>query len=101
MGKIETAGFKRFWPMRQHCGRDAEGRTIYRECFMDVTLPEGHPNQIQAGGYDPDSGQEIGWNGSPVGEPGNNIHSSSENYRRNYDLIHWDTPKEKNYEAQI
>ena len=85
MPRLEKDGFKRFWPMKQNMGKDKEGRTLYREVFVDMTT-----GKESGGGVDPETGQEKGWNGEPAGKPNNPIYSSIERFRRGYSKINWD-----------
>lgn len=88
MPRLEKDGFKRFWPMKQNMGKDKEGRTLYREVFVDMTT-----GKESCGGIDPETGQEKGWNGEPEGKPNSVIFSVNERYRKNFSLIKW-IPKE-------
>jgi hypothetical protein len=56
MGKLETSGYKKFWPMRQFTGMNPDGSKNSIEVFRDMVSGEVHTH-------------EDGWNGSPPDLP--------------------------------
>lgn len=88
-GKLETAGYKGWWPMKKITGRDEHGNFKYREVFVNMArMREGQPCSRRFETFAP----EEGWNGEPpypTGESGS-CRRVSEAYRRNYDLIRWE-----------
>jgi len=69
--------------MKQFMGRDKHGRDMYREVFLDVKSKEVHIDVNKDGDF-------LGWNGSPPnGLAEQNVHSSTEAFRRGYELICW------------
>jgi len=52
MPKVETAGHKRFWELKQFIARDGDGNKHAVEGFMDMTTGKFHT-------------PEGGWNGRP------------------------------------
>ncbi len=88
--KVSSAGFKRFWELRQVVGKNADGSFRTQEAFIDMLSGQGG-NEKDV--YLPD---EHGWNASlpdlPSGDPGKQPiwQPPSQVYRRNYDRIRWD-----------
>jgi hypothetical protein len=76
MGKLETSGYRRFWPMRQFERVDSSGKKVSTEGYRDM---------VSGKFYAP----EKGWNGSPPNlPPGNrNLTDPSRKYMENYERI--------------
>lgn len=72
-GTLETSGYRRFWPMRQFEGRDAQGNNISTEGFRDMVSGEFHA-------------PEEGWNGEPPPLPSGekNLTTPENAYKENY-----------------
>ena len=79
---LETAGHKPLWPMKEFMGYGERGEKLSREVYRDM-----RDGKIYA--------PEQGWNDDPpkLGEHGC-VHLPSDAYRRGYDQIQWDRPKE-------
>lgn len=89
MPNLQISGYGRIWPMKQLMGRDKEGRDMYREVYLDVKSKEIHFEVNKHGEY-------LGWNGNPPnGLAEQNIHSSNDLYRRNFEKIRWNSKKEE------
>mgnify|MGYP003575071136 FL=1 len=94
MAKLETAGYRRFWPLREHMGRtkhaDGSRTQESREVYRDMVSGQVHVPEST-------DGEALGWNGNPPDLPaGSKEREGSERvdrdaYRRNYDLINWHT----------
>ena len=77
MPRLETSGYKRFWPMRQLVGRRADGskRSV-----------KGYRNMLTGEFTTP----EKGWSGSPPELPsGEMTPTVSDKYAKNYEKIVW------------
>lgn len=62
MGKLETSGYKGWWPMKKITGRDAQGNFKYQEVYVNMARSrEGQPCSRRFETYAPDEG----WNGAP------------------------------------
>lgn len=85
MPRLETSGHKRFWPCKEHQGKDADGAIIYKEVYRDMLTGESHSPTDS-------DGIEIGWKGSPPSAP-NTAMVASQAYRRGYENIQWETSK--------
>jgi hypothetical protein len=89
VSKLETAGFKKWWPMRELQGRGENGEKLSREVFVNMASEE-HETFVPT---DKD-GQELGWSGSLPrsfgAKDGTTVYSSL--YAANFEKISWDTP---------
>ena len=91
---LETAGYRRFWPMRQHLGRERlpNGQRIQHEAEVYRDMVTGEIHAAMSG-----EGEFLGWNGNPPNsasgskEREGTVRSAHEAYRRHYDLIDWST----------
>lgn len=85
MGKLQTSGYKKYWPMRAFEGRRPDGSKITSEVFRDMTTGEIHRPVDQ-------DGKLAGWNGSPPPLPPGEkpVQGNSEEYSERYDLVKWD-----------
>lgn len=62
MGRLETSGYRGWWPMKKIVGRDEHGNFKYREVFVNMArMREGQPCSRRFETYAP----EEGWNGEP------------------------------------
>jgi hypothetical protein len=79
MSKIETSGYKGWWPMMIHEGRNPDDSMRGSQGFKNVTTGETVVPRD-------------GWNGEPPGPTGDLAccHHASEAYRRGYDQINWE-----------
>lgn len=85
MAKLETSGFKRYWPLKELMGHDSNGNRVTREVFRDIETGEIFVPMAKDGTYQ-------GWSGEPTGaKPDQPTHSASDTYRQNYELIRWET----------
>lgn len=92
MPEIETAGYRRYWPMLQHLGKErlSDGTRV-------THTAEVYRDMVTGAVYTPvSSGNEpLGWNGSPPDLPsGSKEREGSERvdfnaYRRGYERIDW------------
>jgi hypothetical protein len=79
MGRVETDGYKGWWPVKFYEGKNPDG---------SVKTSEGFKNVL--------NNQEVtpreGWNGAPPYPTGDlsNCRHVSEAYRRNYESINWE-----------
>ena len=73
MPRVETAGHKRYWELKQFLCRDGDGNKHAVEGFMDMTTGKFHT-------------PEGGWNGSPPElPPGERLpETTSDRFRENY-----------------
>jgi len=78
MGVIETTGFRGWWPLREFCGKDSQGRKIVKEGFRNMTNGDFYAT-------------ERGWDDAPPYPTGEIavLRTASETYRENYDKIRW------------
>jgi len=84
MPKIQTSGYKKYWPLKAFEGRRPDGSKITSEVFRDMTTGDIH-RPID------EDGKMAGWNGSPPElQPGEKIpERNNDLYKQNYDLIKW------------
>ena len=84
MGKIETSGYKKYWPVKAFEGKRPDGSKITSEVYRDMTTGEIH-RPMDA------DGNLTGWNGSPpeIESGGKMPEKNSDLYRKNYNLIKW------------
>ncbi len=57
MSRLETSGYKGWWPMKRITGRDAEGNFKFAECFVNMARTRGRHFETVC--------PEKGWNGEP------------------------------------
>ena len=85
MAKLQTSGYRAWWPMKQLVRTSAEGDRIYKEVFRNMETGEEHDS------FDKDS-QFLGWDGEPPplekGEKGV-IADNQSRYTKNYSGINW------------
>lgn len=106
MGRIETAGFKGYWPLKEHQGHNYDGSKISTEVFRNMAtgevvspengwngspqVPTGDLSHVRHAGF-PNNYDQIDWNGEGVkivpDETAQVI--SSRNYKNNFDTIQW------------
>lgn len=73
MSRIKTAGYKRFWELKQLTGRNADGSKRAVEGYRDMLTGKFHA-------------PENGWNGSPPPlPPGGREPVFSDKYKQNYE----------------
>jgi len=62
MGKLETSGYRGWWPMKKITGRHPDGSFKYAECFVNMArMREGEVSARQFETFVP----EKGWDGEP------------------------------------
>jgi len=88
MAEIETSGYKRFWPMRSHEGKRADGSKITAEVYRDMITGETHYPMD-------DDGKLQGWNGRPPELPSGEkpVEKENEKYIKGYEGIKFDGGK--------
>ncbi|MDI6854407.1 MAG: hypothetical protein QME75_12480 [Deltaproteobacteria bacterium] len=57
MSRLETSGYRGWWPMRRITGRDAQGNFKFVECFVNMARTRGRKFETVC--------PEDGWNGEP------------------------------------
>jgi len=74
--KLETSGYKRYWPLKEFVGKDMRGNKIAKEVYRDMIT-----GQVYA--------PANGWDGSPPDLPSGErpAMSASDAYRENYKRI--------------
>jgi len=85
MTKLEKHGYRKWWPMKEHTGKDKSGKTVGNEVYRNMVTGEVHHPVDRDGKY-------IGWNGSPPDLPNGDkseVNAISNQYRDNYDNIKW------------
>lgn len=86
--KVSTAGYGRYWELRQAMGKNSRGEMQYAEAWVDMASG-------QDGGEKKVYLHEDGWNGSPPplpsGDPGKQAcyQPPNQRYRERYALIDW------------
>jgi len=79
MGRLETHGYRGWWPMLKHRRKRLDGVMVGRECFVDMT---------QGKVFEP----EDGWNAKDLpyatGET-SSLQHQSDTFRENFELIDW------------
>jgi hypothetical protein len=86
MAKLETYGYKPWWPMKEFMGRGPKGQKLYGEVYRNMQTGEAHFPQK-------DDGESLGWDGEPPELPnGEKSQRTAVNnaYRRGYEQIRWD-----------
>lgn len=78
MPEIETAGYKKFWEMKQLIGHNPDGSRRVAEGFRDMVSGEFHTSEK---GFDGEPPVLLSGEKDPV---------ISDNFSRNYDKIKWD-----------
>jgi len=88
MGKIETSGYKKYWPVKAFEGKRPDGSKITSEVYRDMTTGEIH-RPMDA------DGNLTGWNGEPPPLPSGEkpVQSNDEKYLKNYEVIQFDGGK--------
>lgn len=88
MSKLQTSGYKKYWPVKSFEGKRPDGSKITAEVFRDMTTGEVH--------YPMDKdGRLMGWNGEPPPlESGEKpAQTNNEKYLERFDLIEFDGGK--------
>jgi hypothetical protein len=84
MPEIKKSGYERWWPMKQHIGRNSDGTKITAEVYRNMLTGEiHHPKDKE--------GIANGWNGDPppIDSAEKVFVTANEVYRKNYDQIDW------------
>jgi len=79
MAVLERSGYRGWWPIRVHLGKDRHGQMQGPEGFRNM-----HNGQVVVA--------EKGWDGEPPYPTGDLgcVKTASELYRENYDRIAWE-----------
>ena len=88
MPKLQTSGYKKYWPLKAFEGKRPDGSKITSEVFRDMTTGDIH--------YPIDKdGNLQGWNGEPPPLPSGEkpAHTDNERYLKNYDMVKFDGGK--------
>lgn len=77
MPRLESSGYKRYWPMRQLAGHNGDGSKRSVNGYRNMLSGEFHA-------------PKNGWSGEPPALPSGEITPTvSDKYAQNYDLIAW------------
>ena len=88
MGKLQTSGYKKYWPLKAFEGKRPDGSKITSEVFRDMATGAIH--------YPMDNdGNLTGWNGEPPPLPSGEkpVYSDNERYLKNYEMVKFDGGK--------
>jgi hypothetical protein len=106
MAKVETAGFKGYWELREHQGHGYDGEKLSTQVFRNMVtgevvappegwngspeVPTGDLSHVRHTGF-PDRFDLIDWNGQGVELPPDESAQvkSTRNYKNNFDTIQW------------
>ncbi len=79
MGRLETSGFRGWWPMLAHRRKHIDGTMTGRECFVDMKT-----GQV----FEPEKGWSTNDLPYTTGET-SSLQHQSDAFRHNFDLIDW------------